>query len=126
MKPLPADWLETTLTRPMPVLANANASAPARGWAAMGTWFESPMPQGALRLYLGEARVCGSCHKKDQPHNFERAEMMKCDRCHSEITWKPPKRVQDFDHDDKSQAAFPLAVCGCQAPPRSLALATTG
>ena len=54
MKPLPADWLETTLTRPMPVLANAHASAPARGWAAMGTWFESPTPQGALRLYLGE------------------------------------------------------------------------
>jgi hypothetical protein len=50
MKPLPADWLETTLTRPMPVLSNA----PARGWAAMGTWFESPTPQGPLRLYLGE------------------------------------------------------------------------
>jgi hypothetical protein len=51
MKPLPADWLETTLTRPMPVLANA----PARGWAALGTWFETPTPQGPLRLYLGEA-----------------------------------------------------------------------
>jgi hypothetical protein len=61
-----------------------------------------------LRVFMNEASVCGSCHKKDQPHNFERAEMMKCDRCHSEITWKPPKRVQDFDHDDRSQASFPL------------------
>jgi hypothetical protein len=57
MKPLPADWLENTLTRPMPAFAPVNdpAVAPARGWAAMGTWFESPTPQGPLRLYLGEA-----------------------------------------------------------------------
>ena len=54
MKPLPADWLETTLTRPMPVLA------PARGWAAMGTWFESPTPHGPLRLYLGELTGAGA------------------------------------------------------------------
>jgi hypothetical protein len=57
MKPLPADWLEHPLTRPMPVSAPVMdlAVAPARGWAAMGTWFESPTPQGPLRLYLGEA-----------------------------------------------------------------------
>lgn len=61
-----------------------------------------------LRLYLGESRVCGGCHKGDQPHNFERAEMMKCDRCHTDVAWKPPRREQDFDHDDRSQASFPL------------------
>ena len=46
MRPLPADWLENTLTRPV--------AAPARGWAAMGTWFEAATPHGPLRLYLGE------------------------------------------------------------------------
>ncbi len=61
-----------------------------------------------LRLFLGESKVCGSCHKDDQPHNFTRGEMMKCDRCHSEISWKPPLKKQDFNHDDKAQAAFPL------------------
>jgi hypothetical protein len=61
-----------------------------------------------LRLFLGESKLCGSCHKDDQPHNFTRQEMMKCDRCHSEIAWKPAKKVLDFDHDDKAQAAFPL------------------
>lgn len=61
-----------------------------------------------LRLYMNESKVCGSCHKDDQPHNFVRAEMMKCDRCHTEISWKPAKKVQDFDHNDKNQAAFPL------------------
>lgn len=61
-----------------------------------------------LRLHMGEPTVCGGCHKDDQPHNFVRSEMMKCDRCHSEVTWKPPKKTQDFDHNDKSQAAFPL------------------
>jgi hypothetical protein len=61
-----------------------------------------------LRLYMGESKVCGTCHKDDQPHRFERSEMMKCDRCHSEITWKPPKKVQDFDHNDAKQASFPL------------------
>jgi hypothetical protein len=61
-----------------------------------------------LRLFLGEAETCGNCHKDDQPHNFERAEMLKCDRCHSEIAWKPAKKVQDFDHNDPKQSAFKL------------------
>jgi Class III cytochrome C family len=64
--------------------------------------------KAGLRVYLGESRVCGNCHKDDQPHRFERAEMMKCDRCHSEVAWKPPRREQQFDHNDKSQASFPL------------------
>ncbi|NRF67248.1 hypothetical protein HLB44_09660 [Aquincola sp. S2] len=38
---------ETTHTRPVP--------PPARGWAALGTWFEATTPHGPLRLYLGEA-----------------------------------------------------------------------
>jgi hypothetical protein len=27
---------------------------PAPGWAALGTWFDAPLPQGTLQLYLGE------------------------------------------------------------------------
>lgn len=61
-----------------------------------------------LRVYLGEQKVCGACHQKDQPHNVVRAELLKCDRCHTEVSWKPPKKTQDFDHNDKTQASFPL------------------
>ncbi len=61
-----------------------------------------------LRLYLGEQKVCGACHKDDQPHGFERQEMMKCDRCHSDVAWKPPRKPLDFDHNDARQASFPL------------------
>ncbi len=61
-----------------------------------------------LRVFLGEDRLCGSCHKKDQPHGFERREMLACERCHGESVWKPPLRKQDFDHNDKRDAAMPL------------------
>ena len=61
-----------------------------------------------VRLFLGEKDVCGTCHKEDQPHRFEREEMMKCDRCHGEIAWKPSKKQLSFDHNDKKQAEFGL------------------
>lgn len=61
-----------------------------------------------LRVYLGEQKLCGACHRDDQPHNFERQEMMKCDRCHTDVAWKPAKRQQDFNHNDPKQASFPL------------------
>lgn len=64
--------------------------------------------KAGLRVFLGEPKVCGSCHKDDQPHGFERQEMMKCDRCHGDISWKPAKRTLDFDHNDGRQASFPL------------------
>lgn len=54
-----------------------------------------------LRTFLGEDKLCGSCHKNDQPHRFDKKAFMKCERCHGESVWKPPlpesKRV--FDHD---------------------------
>lgn len=40
------DPAASTLTRPV--------APPASGWAALGTWFEAPTPQGPLQLYLGE------------------------------------------------------------------------
>lgn len=63
-----------------------------------------------LRTYLGEDKLCGSCHKADQPHGFERREMLKCERCHGESVWNPPKppHTQDFDHNDKDDALMPL------------------
>ncbi len=61
-----------------------------------------------LRTFMGEDKLCGSCHKKDQPHGFDRREMMSCERCHGESVWKPPKSSMDFDHDDKKDAAMPL------------------
>ena len=61
-----------------------------------------------LRTYLGTERLCGSCHGKDQPHGQVRANVQRCDRCHGEIGWKPPRTKLDFDHDDKAQAAMPL------------------
>ncbi len=59
------------------------------------------------RTYLGEDKLCGSCHKADQPHGFDRRAMLACERCHSEASWKPPKRQLDFDHNKKSDAEFP-------------------
>ena len=59
------------------------------------------------RVYLGEDKLCGNCHKEDQPHGFDRRGMMKCERCHNEVAWKPPLRRLDFDHNNKSDAEFP-------------------
>jgi class III cytochrome C family protein len=61
-----------------------------------------------LRLFLGEQAVCGSCHKKDDPHNSSRAELLKCDRCHTDVAWQPPRKPLDFDHNDRRQAGYPL------------------
>jgi hypothetical protein len=61
-----------------------------------------------LRTFLGEDKLCGSCHKKDQPHGFERREMLACERCHGQSVWKPSKSDMDFDHDKKADAAMPL------------------
>ena len=61
-----------------------------------------------LRTYLGQDRLCGSCHKSDQPHGFDRREMLACERCHNQSVWNPPQSRLDFDHDKKSDAAMPL------------------
>ncbi len=59
------------------------------------------------RTFLGENQLCGSCHRRDQPHRFDRKHNMKCERCHTEISWKPRKRSMAFDHNKKSDAEFP-------------------
>jgi hypothetical protein len=65
-----------------------------------------------LKIYMGTDRLCGSsgCHNNDQPHKFERKDMLQCERCHGESVWKPAKPVsqQKFDHDDRKDAAMPL------------------
>jgi hypothetical protein len=61
-----------------------------------------------LKVYLGNDRLCGSCHKNDQPHKYERREMLACERCHTESVWKPEKPTMDFDHDKKADALMPL------------------
>ena len=77
-----------------------------------------------LKLYLGESQVCGACHKADQPHRFERPALLECGRCHGEVAWKPGKKVLNFDHDDRAQAAFPVegaheAVACARCHPRA-------
>lgn len=62
-----------------------------------------------LRTYLGQDRLCGACHKSDQPHGFDRREMLACERCHNQSVWNPPRSSLDFDHDKKADAAMPLA-----------------
>ena len=59
------------------------------------------------RTFLGADRLCGACHKDDQPHGFDRRSLMTCERCHTQVSWKPPKRQLDFDHNKKSDAEFP-------------------
>ncbi|MBK9070404.1 MAG: hypothetical protein IPL79_05305 [Myxococcales bacterium] len=61
-----------------------------------------------LRTYVGVDRLCGSCHKEDQPHGFDRREMLACERCHSQSVWKPPRSSMEFDHNDKKDAAVSL------------------
>jgi hypothetical protein len=68
-----------------------------------------PIVEGAGEGWrLGNDKLCGPCHKNDQPHGFERKEMMACERCHGESVWKPAKSNQDFDHDDRKDASMPL------------------
>jgi hypothetical protein len=61
-----------------------------------------------LKLYMGNDRLCGSCHAKEQPHKYVRKDMMSCERCHSESVWKPAKSVLQFNHDDRKDATMPL------------------
>jgi len=61
-----------------------------------------------LRTFIGEDKVCGSCHKRDQPHGFDKSAFMKCERCHGQSVWKPPLKKLDFDHNDPKDAAMPL------------------
>jgi hypothetical protein len=61
-----------------------------------------------LKTYMGTDRLCGACHAKEQPHKFERKDMMACERCHTESVWKPAKSTLQFDHDDRKDAAMPL------------------
>ncbi len=85
------------------------------GWALQGkhavrdckSCHKASNKQG-LRTYLGADRTCGGCHKNDTPHGALRSVHQRCDRCHSETVWNPPKKVLGFDHDDKSQAAMKL------------------
>jgi len=61
-----------------------------------------------LRTYLGTDRTCGTCHGKDNPHGALRSAHQRCERCHGEASWRPPKSTTDFNHDDKAQAAMKL------------------
>ncbi len=65
-----------------------------------------------LKVYMGTDKLCGSsgCHADDQPHKFERRDMLACERCHGESVWKPakPPSQQKFNHDDRKDAAMPL------------------
>ncbi len=64
--------------------------------------------QQGLRTFLGESKICGSCHKRDQPHRFDKQAFMKCERCHGESVWKPPLARMEFNHDSPADAAMPL------------------
>ncbi len=62
-----------------------------------------------LQVFMGTDTLCGSsgCHRDDQPHKFERKELLRCDRCHTESVWKPQKRSMQFDHNDRKDAGMP-------------------
>ena len=66
--------------------------------------------KAGLKTYMGTDTLCGSsgCHSKDQPHKFERKDMLRCERCHTESVWKPEKRVLQFNHDDRKDAGMPI------------------
>ncbi|HEU0037317.1 MAG TPA: cytochrome c3 family protein [Kofleriaceae bacterium] len=62
-----------------------------------------------LRVFMGTDRLCGSsgCHANDQPHKFDRKDMLACERCHNESVWKPPRSPLRFDHNDRKDAGMP-------------------
>ncbi len=62
--------------------------------------------RAGLRTYLGTDRTCGGCHGGDNPHGKLRPAHQRCERCHSESVWKPPKQRLEFDHNDPAQAAM--------------------
>lgn len=85
------------------------------GWRLSGKHATTPCAechkdknQQGLRTFLGLDKLCGSCHKDDQPHEIERKSLLACERCHTESVWNPAKANSDFDHDDKNDAAMPL------------------
>ncbi len=63
-----------------------------------------------LKVFMGTDRLCGSsgCHGNDQPHKFERKDMLACERCHNESVWKPSKTNLQFNHDDRKDAGMPI------------------
>jgi hypothetical protein len=61
-----------------------------------------------LQTFLGEDKLCGTCHNKDQPHGYLRRAMQACERCHGESVWKPAKSPMDFDHNNARDAAMAL------------------
>ncbi len=66
--------------------------------------------KAGTKIYMGTDKLCGSsgCHGDDQPHKFERKDMLVCDRCHGESVWKPAKPILNFNHDDRKDAAMPI------------------
>jgi Cytochrome c7 and related cytochrome c/Class III cytochrome C family len=65
-----------------------------------------------LKVFMGNDRLCGSCHLKESPHKFLPTEKDKlaCERCHGESVWKPAKKdsQMQFNHDDRKDASMPL------------------
>ncbi len=68
--------------------------------------------KAGLKTYMGTDRLCGSsgCHNNDQPHKFERKDMLQCERCHGESVWKPakPESARKFNHNDRKDSAMAL------------------
>jgi hypothetical protein len=66
--------------------------------------------KAGLKVYMGTDRLCGAagCHATDQPHKFDRKDMLACERCHGESVWKPPKSQLKFDHNDRKDSAMPI------------------
>ncbi len=85
------------------------------GWPLNGAHGKTPCAdchksknKSGLRTFMGTDRLCGTCHNKDQPHKFERKDMLACERCHNESLWKPQKRTLQFDHDNRKDAGMPI------------------
>ncbi len=66
--------------------------------------------KSGVKVFMGTDKLCGAsgCHAKDQPHKMVRKDMLACERCHTESVWKPEKRVLQFNHDDRKDAAMPI------------------
>ena len=66
--------------------------------------------KAGFKIYMGTDTLCGSsgCHANDQPHKFDRKDMLACERCHTESVWKPQKRQMAFDHNDRKDAGMPM------------------
>ncbi|MCX5746658.1 MAG: hypothetical protein NT062_29630, partial [Proteobacteria bacterium] len=85
------------------------------GWPLNGAHGKTPCADchktkngHGLKTFMGTDRLCGTCHNKDQPHKFERKDMLACERCHTESLWKPQKKNLTFDHDNRKDAGMPI------------------